>query len=248
MRNSMTILAAALALSALATNAWATPHVSAIFDSTGQTAATSQKIPQTQAIAASFVTPGFAGGINSLTLDLVCATCGTGQTGSFTVSLNANSGATAIPGSVNPIADVPGTSLGSFTVSDAHLLTTTGPQLYMFANPFGALELTPDTAYWITVVGNSTLNTKASWELVAGGGGTGVVGNYFNAVSLYSHCGPLTACSFSNYSSTTPTPPAWQGKALGMKVEYVPEPASLAVLATGLLSLGLRRRRRPASR
>jgi len=52
-----------------------------------------------------------------------------------------------------------------------------------------------------------------------------------------------TGCSFLNNDNVTLIPTSVRNLAFGMEVDYVPEPGSIVLLTTGLVFLGLRRRR-----
>ena len=92
----------------LAVRANAAPQT--IFNSTSQTDDTTDSVLSSGPLAASFVTPGYIGALNSLALDLSCA-CSTSK-GAFDIELLTNS-TTGIPGTASIIADVPGTLIAT---------------------------------------------------------------------------------------------------------------------------------------
>jgi hypothetical protein len=237
----------------LARGAQATPQT--IFDSTTQTADATDSINTNGALAASFVTPAYTGVVYSLGLELSCTNC-VGSTRQFKVELLTNTG-TNIPGTNRVIADQPGTTLWTTTIGD-NVLNNTGVQLYTLATPFGATALSPNTAYWVELVdspvvqGPNTLHTRVFWELMTGGGGTGVVGEYLTDTGLdtTTNCTPVgaLACSFRNYSASgsgITIPARARNRAFGMDIQYIPEPGSVALLAPAVFALALRRQRRP---
>jgi len=125
-------------LLALSGVAQATPHVSIIFDSIGQTNSSNVSINSAGPLAASFETPAYAGSISSLILDLDCSSCSTSK-GAFKIELFSNSGA-SVPGTAPVTADVPNAVLATDIIPDDSVADGLG--LFTVENPFGNVTLT----------------------------------------------------------------------------------------------------------
>ncbi len=138
---------------------------------------------------------------------------------SFTVELTANS------------ADAPGAVIESFTVSGTSLAAqgSVNPPVLLSSvlNP----TLTAGTQYWVAVLSDS--NDSISWGLNTTGDTSDQAQSYDGGASYFSPSGV--------------TPGAYQINApSAVVVGQTPEPASLVLLASGMLSMlpAVRRRRR----
>jgi hypothetical protein len=190
--------------------------------------------------------------------------------GSLTFSLYDSSGPL---GTANAITSVPGTALASFSLYDMQLYeqnpaVASSPQLFSFSNPFGSIQLSANTPYWIVLSSGGAANndtpTNFQWDAVRGAAGTGTAGQYFN---LGIDNSPLRCYEVGGLgSSPTDAPPACSfldgaalaaspGLSFAMSVTvdaqngppvHAPEPGTLALLGGALALFGtfaLRRRK-----
>jgi len=159
-------------------------------------------------------TPTSTTKLSSIDIALSCFSAGLCPD-AFTVSLDTSSG--DAPSTVLESFSVAGTSLGLFGSSNAPIVLTS------ILDP----TLTSGTQYWVTVT--SDLNDSIGWNLNSTGDPSDEALSFDGGASWFSPSGQTPGAYEVNGASSTTTPP-------------VPEPSSLGLMMTGLLSLAAGRR------
>jgi PEP-CTERM motif len=189
--------------------------------------------------AASFNTESYAvafslsspGGLSEIELELQRANAAGDSSGSVVITLNANDNGE--PGSlINTLATIDDTSLAA---SVASIVDITG---------LGVTGLSSDTTYWIEIAKGGTSTTRIepytdkNAPLISNGPdleATETTGS-FSATSTPPEIA-LCISGDDSCASTTDLP-------ITLSINEAPEPASLAIFGSGLLSIGWVRRRR----